>query len=75
MNDVIFTHKLRLLDVDTRLRLTGSLGLGCKRHMDTPFAGNGCSGLLLTVRAYKATVGMLNFRDMFAHNVSAYTET
>ena len=36
-------------------------------------AGSGRSGLLLSVRAYYAAVGMLNIYDiMFAHDVPAY---
>jgi len=52
VDDVIFAHKLRLLNVTARLKLTDSLGLGYKRRIGIPVAGSGCSGLLLVVRAY-----------------------
>jgi len=52
VDDVIFAHKLRLLNVTARLKLTDSLGLGYKRRIGIPVAGSGRSGLLLVVRAY-----------------------
>jgi len=52
VDDIIFAHKLRLLNVTARLKLTDSLGLGYKRRIGIPVAGSGRSGLLLVVRAY-----------------------
>jgi len=50
IDDVIFAHKLRLLNVGARLRQWGShAGLSLAR---IPIAGSGRSGLLLAVRAY-----------------------
>ena len=60
-----------MLDVAARLRLTCGLGL-----VGIPVVDSRCTGLLLAVRAYKATVGVLNIHDItFAHNVPAYILT
>ena len=84
MDDVIFAHKLRLLDVAARLRQRqwgsyAALGLTCGNTCCRQRTlGTTCwsQGLLLTVRAYKAAVGMLNIYDiMFAYNAPAHTVT
>ena len=48
MDDIIYAHKLRLLDLAARLRLTRSLGLWPVMFI----AGRRHSGLLLAVMAY-----------------------
>jgi len=52
MDDVISAHKPRLLDIAAQLRRSSkrSLGLGYKRRVGIPVAGNGHTGLLLAVR-------------------------
>ena len=51
MDDVMFAHKLRLLDVTARLRQWGSHAAWAWRTW-IPVAGSGLSGLLLADRAY-----------------------
>ena len=69
IDDVILVHKLRLLDVATRLRLQDShAALGVARrnthHRQQTFGTTSCSQGLL------GAVGVLNIHDvMFAHNV------
>jgi len=69
MDDVIFAHKRRLLDVAARQwqwssHSHASLGLARRNTV----AGNGRSGLLFAVRAYYAAEGVLNIWDHVSHN-------
>jgi len=63
--DVVFAH--RLIGCSTlppgwgsEAHMYAALSLACR----IPVAGSRCSGLLLAVRAYLATVGMLNMYDI-----------
>jgi len=84
MDDVILADKPRQVNVATQLmeaQPTCNLGLGCKRRVGIPVAGQWTHALtsLLSgteVWAYEAAVGVLNIHDiMFAHNVLAYIAT
>ena len=71
MDDVIFAHKLRLLDVAARLRQLGSHAL-----QPCAIVGSEHSGLLFAVRPIGRSVSVLNIRDiMLARNVRAYIVT